>query len=301
MRTDLSRLPRGALPAGVIARRDDRGQRSAAQLNRSLSPAFVGPLRSGHIGSLPFRVQIGPRGHARRLRPDRAAERGRRCVSMEREACRSVALAPSTAASAASATPFFARPRLVHRQGPSCNSAPFNASMAASAPSDISTNPKPRERPVSRSVTTEADVTVPCALNACRKSSSCVSERQVSNVQSLAHDHLVENTPLHYVSLWPVGPSGRRYPDSSIPEAARDDSEQKDQEGRGGGPARASIVFRRGRHLPDHNEKFTENNADKANPFSKNSKKVGRRWRKPAVGENLESQEPGVVTTPKAG
>src|SRR5262249_18110885 len=47
---------------------------------------------------------------------------------------------------------------------------PFNRLIACSASSfvDISTNPKPRERPVSRSVTTVADSTAPAAAEASR-------------------------------------------------------------------------------------------------------------------------------------
>ena len=47
-----------------------------------------------------------------------------------------------------------------------------NAVMAArpSSSEDISTKPKPRERPVVRSVTTWADVTVPCLVNNFSKS-----------------------------------------------------------------------------------------------------------------------------------
>jgi hypothetical protein len=40
---------------------------------------------------------------------------------------------------------------------------------------DISTKPKPRERPVSRSSTTEADSTVPACPKSCCKSSLEVS------------------------------------------------------------------------------------------------------------------------------
>src|SRR6478672_6276855 len=50
----------------------------------------------------------------------------------------------------------------------------FVAAMAASAPSAISTNPNPRLRPVSRSVTTDALVTVPCSANNSRRSSEVV-------------------------------------------------------------------------------------------------------------------------------
>src|SRR5688572_24034461 len=46
--------------------------------------------------------------------------------------------------------------------------------MAWSAPADISTNAKPRDRPVSRSVTTWADSTAPNSPNASRRSSAVV-------------------------------------------------------------------------------------------------------------------------------
>src|SRR5918996_934514 len=53
------------------------------------------------------------------------------------------------------------------------NSLPLNCEIAASPSSleDISTNPNPRERPVSRSSITEADSTVPACANSCCKSS----------------------------------------------------------------------------------------------------------------------------------
>src|SRR6185503_14324305 len=52
-------------------------------------------------------------------------------------------------------------------------SAPFIAAMASSAPLDISTNPNPRLRPVSRSEITCALVTVPYCPNSC-SNSACV-------------------------------------------------------------------------------------------------------------------------------
>lgn len=48
------------------------------------------------------------------------------------------------------------------------------AFTASSPPSAISTKPKPRDRPVSRSITTEADCTLPNWLNAVRRSSEVV-------------------------------------------------------------------------------------------------------------------------------
>src|SRR5262245_65325798 len=52
--------------------------------------------------------------------------------------------------------------------------APFSAAIAASAPSLISTNPKPRDRPVSRSLMICVPTTVPCLENSTRRSSSVV-------------------------------------------------------------------------------------------------------------------------------
>ena len=59
--------------------------------------------------------------------------------------------------------------------------------MALSPPSLISTKPKPRERPVSRSVVTWALVTVPCSPNSSIRSSARGLERQVPDVDVLAH------------------------------------------------------------------------------------------------------------------
>src|SRR5262249_18606107 len=52
--------------------------------------------------------------------------------------------------------------------------APLRLAMASSPPSDISTKAKPRDRPVSRSDTTSADVTVPCWPNTSRRPSAVV-------------------------------------------------------------------------------------------------------------------------------
>src|SRR5262249_6723136 len=56
------------------------------------------------------------------------------------------------------------------------SSAPFRAAIAACAcdASSISTNPNPRGRPVSRSMTSVADDTAPCFSNVSRSSASVV-------------------------------------------------------------------------------------------------------------------------------
>src|SRR6266478_1772150 len=61
------------------------------------------------------------------------------------------------------------------RPSTSCPLNFFTASAASSAV-DISTKPNPRERPVSRSVTTAADSTVPAAANSSRRRSSDVEK-----------------------------------------------------------------------------------------------------------------------------
>src|SRR5690348_13016996 len=60
--------------------------------------------------------------------------------------------------------------------------------MAASPPSLISTNPKPRERPVSRSVVTCARVTVPCWANNCSRSAAVVLKDRLPTYKFLLID-----------------------------------------------------------------------------------------------------------------
>src|SRR5947207_727711 len=57
--------------------------------------------------------------------------------------------------------------------------------MAASAPSFISTNPKPRLRPVSRSMTTCDDFTLPYCANRSRRSSLVVPKGRLPTYKFL--------------------------------------------------------------------------------------------------------------------
>ena len=61
--------------------------------------------------------------------------------------------------------------------------------MAASAPSPISTNPKPRDRPVSRSDMTCAWVTCPCWPNSCSRSSDVVLNGRFPTYRFFATPH----------------------------------------------------------------------------------------------------------------
>src|SRR5262245_47429913 len=67
--------------------------------------------------------------------------------------------------------------------------------MAASAPSLISTNPNPRDRPVSRSVITWARVTVPCCANSCSRSSDVVLNGRFPTYRFFATPHPRGATP----------------------------------------------------------------------------------------------------------
>src|SRR6185437_10928667 len=59
------------------------------------------------------------------------------------------------------------------------NWAPFRLAMASSAPADISTKAKPRDRPVSRSETSCAETTLPCSSNSSRRSSALVLKERL--------------------------------------------------------------------------------------------------------------------------
>src|SRR5262249_26367503 len=65
------------------------------------------------------------------------------------------------------------------------NWAPPRLAIACSAPSLISTKPKPRERPVSRSSTTWARVTVPNWPNAWSRSSAVVEKARLPTYRFL--------------------------------------------------------------------------------------------------------------------
>src|SRR4051812_40329873 len=77
--------------------------------------------------------------------------------------------------------------------------------MASSAPSAISTNPNPRDRPVSRSVITWARVTVPYWPNAVSKSAAVVLNGRLPTYRFLLMRHLLRGTRPPRT----LGPTGR--------------------------------------------------------------------------------------------
>src|SRR5262249_19033992 len=79
------------------------------------------------------------------------------------------------------------------------NWAPFMAAIASSAPSAISTKPKPRDRPVSRSMMTCARVTVPYWENASWRSSEVVPKGRLPTYKFLLM--VTHSRPPHRAAL----------------------------------------------------------------------------------------------------
>src|SRR3972149_2782860 len=82
--------------------------------------------------------------------------------------------------------------------------------MAASAPSSISTNPKPRDRPVSRSEITCARATVPYGENTSRRSSAVVLKGRFPTYKFLLIIILCEPCRLHQKPDYPPAAVLRR-------------------------------------------------------------------------------------------
>src|SRR4029453_13944471 len=83
-----------------------------------------------------------------------------------------------------------------------CSSRPFSSAIAlcASLAEAISTKPKPRERPVARSVTTAADSQAPICANRASRSAVVVSNERLPTKSFLPMDF---STLLHH-SRWPA-------------------------------------------------------------------------------------------------
>ena len=110
---------------------------------------------------------------------------------------------PATAAAAAAAAAA-RRGRLLHPELPPSRSLPLRVAMARSASStvDISTNPNPRDWPVSRSVTTAADSTWPACCERLPQLLGRRRERQSADEQFLRHGVLLSGAS----TLWTAVP-----------------------------------------------------------------------------------------------
>src|SRR5215469_3464987 len=81
-------------------------------------------------------------------------------------------------------------------------SAPFSACIAREASAlDISTKPKPRGRPVSRSVIRETFSTVPCFENRARTASSVAEKGRLPTYSLVTADIQIESRATHYLRL----------------------------------------------------------------------------------------------------